>query len=418
MDFKKLFSVLVLVCFTGLAACTGQIAGDDSDDHGIGEKTTNTSSLITVDGTEPQNVVIFDKTVRRIHQFDLATMKHVRSFEVMNPGDEHFVLYSQNGNYIVDMSMKGLSIFNKYNQANHRPITFEGKPKSAAFNDVKGLLVVYDDLMTVGILKLDPNGEVLDKWKNGFGIGGNSTISSGDLNADGKLVLAMSSGEFAVVDIDGTLALQGTNRHWVYSSFATNLVDVKWVAALRQDPNRVLVRSAAEIALVDLSTQSVISRMNITDDVVKVSRYNDPHVIMRNSSAIKVVYVDGAQLKVKQFILGARNYSINGILNSNLNLTTDHWTFVDTSRRVRNIFNDLDETRTDRQFRRFLFNNSNNGPLSTENKAVPSDAQIELSTNFIFSLYPSELGYAVRSDINTDEKVEAKLFNLEYIPAN
>src|SRR5689334_581872 len=121
MDFKKIAAVVSLICSAGLVACSAHIAGEENGDYLIGNPTQSVAALNTPDEGQSQSLVIFDKTVRRIHQFDLTAMTHKRSFAVRNPDNEHYVLYGQSGDYIVDLSQKGLSIFNKYDQANHQP---------------------------------------------------------------------------------------------------------------------------------------------------------------------------------------------------------------------------------------------------------------------------------------------------------
>jgi len=410
MDFKKLFAVIGTVYCACLVACTSQAPSDHSDEHIIGNPTSAVSSLSVQNGNEPQNLVMFDKTVRRIHQFDLSTMQHIRSFEVHNPKDDHYVVYNQNGNYVVDLSLKGLSIFNKYNQANNQPIHFEGKPQSVAFDPSNGYLIVYDDLMSVGILKLDPNGEVLKSWVGGAVVSGNESISAGDVNSAGQLILALSDNSMVVVDIEQTL----TQQKWVFTKFATTLTDIRWMAPLTQNPQQVLIRSADKIVLMDIGAQSILSSYDITDDVIKMSKFNDPHVILRSGSTFKVVYAASSTVQVKTLYLKSGGFDADSIMNSNLDLTRDTWSFVDTTKNISSIFNNLDETRADRRFKRYRFSDL----LATNNKQIPSQTQVELSTGYIFTLFPSELGYAVRYDMNSDDQLEAKLFNLNYIPAN
>lgn len=410
MDFNKYYNGIAALYLVGmLTGCSGPITADLKDEYAIGNKPTVVSSLSVPNGDEPQSVVIFDKTVRRIHQFDVRNMRHVRSLEVRNAADEHFVLYDQPGNYVVDLSAKGLSIFNKNGQANHQPIRFQGKPKSAAFDPANGNLIVYDDLMSVGMVKLSGSGEVLMAGVFGPVISG-KTIASGDLSASGKLILAMSDASIVVVDVAQTLSLQG----WVFTQYATGLTDIRWVAPLPKMPSQILVRTASKIALLDVNTQSTLGSYDVSEKVVKLSKFNDPHVLLRDGNKLIIVYADNSTLKSKTLYLTTGVWDVHSILSSNLDLAKNTWSMVDTQKIVSSIFNDLDESRVERSFKRYRFNDL----LAYDNKVVPGDTQIEVGQNFIFALWPSQLGLAVRYDIDSNQTLRAEAFNKSYIPAN
>src|SRR5262245_59031278 len=84
-----------------LAACADKDPARDQE-HLIGKKLTDVSSLVAPGGETQSHIAIYDKTVARVHQFDLNANALVRSFPVRNPGLEHYVLYDQPGNYIID----------------------------------------------------------------------------------------------------------------------------------------------------------------------------------------------------------------------------------------------------------------------------------------------------------------------------
>ncbi|MBC7371008.1 MAG: hypothetical protein H7326_05545, partial [Bdellovibrionaceae bacterium] len=87
MDFKNWIGGLVIIYIAWTSAgCTAGINSEHGDEYGIGSKPTAVSSLSVPNGEEPQSIVIFDKTVRRIHQFEASSLKHVKSLEVRNPG--------------------------------------------------------------------------------------------------------------------------------------------------------------------------------------------------------------------------------------------------------------------------------------------------------------------------------------------
>ncbi|HEY8270737.1 MAG TPA: hypothetical protein VIG33_07590 [Pseudobdellovibrionaceae bacterium] len=412
MDFKKTLVIFGAIYCAVMAGCGVNSLSDKTSDNIIGNPTQSVTTLSTPDEGESQNLVIFDKTVRRIHQFDLTSMKHVRSFAVRNPEEEHFVLYGQNGNYIVDLSFKGLGIFDRSNQVNHQPIKFQGVPKSAAFLPSKGLLIVYDDLMSVGMLKLDINGEVLGSWVGGASIVGTNSIAAGDLNEEGKLILALSDGSVIVVDPEQSM----TKKSWMIESvFNTELSNIKWVAPLPKTPNQILIRSSSKLSLLELNSKTIISSYDIFDEVVKLSKFNDPHIVMNNGNEVKVAYVEKSQIKVKTFYLHKmKSFEMNYLMSSNLDLVKDTWSFVDTKEVVNYFFNDLDQSKKDRRFVRYRFSDA----LAIHNMPVANDTQVEIADSFIFALFPRELGYAVRYEVETGNASPLERFNLKYIPVD
>lgn len=411
MDFKKLITAFGFLSFLGLASC-GYSGGalTETNDYIIGNPTKSMSGLSSRDEGESSSVVLFDKTVRRIHQFDIVNMKHVRSFAVRNSEEAHSVLHGQGGNYIVDLSSKGLTIFNKYNQANHQALGFQGKPKSAAFLPSKGLLVVYDDLMSVGMLKLDVNGEVLNSWLGGASIVGNKTIASGDINSDGTLILALSDDSIVLVDLEQSM----TQKKWVFTQFTTTLSDLRWIAPLPQAPHQILVRSKDKFSLIDINTHALLSSETITGTERLASKFNDPHILVESGGILKVVYAEGGLVKTKTVYRPNSSSKINYVLASNLDLARDEWSFVDSPAYFTTIFGDLDATQEERNFKRYRFSDL----LATHTKKVPNKTQMDLASGFIFALFPSELGYAVRYDIQSENSSAVKLFNLKYIPAD
>lgn len=417
MGSKKLLAIFGFIYCASLVGCGFQYGrGDDDRENLVGNLTKDVAALTTPDEGQAQSLVLFDKQVRRIHQFDLTAMKHIRSFGVRNPEIPHYVLYGNAGNYIVDLSEKGLSIFNRYDQANHNPIKFQGKPISAAFLPSKGLVIVYDDLMTVGMLKLDNNGDVVKKWVGGAKIANGNTIAAGDLNSSGQLILALSDGSVVVADPDASMDA----KDWVMASghssaIATGLTNIGWIAPLPKTPSQVMIRASGKIALLDLTSQTILSSYDIVDSVSKMSKFNDPHVVMKSGNQVKVAYAKNSKIEVKTVILSTGKFEMNYLLSTNLDLAKNTWSFVDTVQQLDYWFyNDVDATKKDRRFVRYDFDQV----VATQKMTVADEAQVEIADDFIFALFPRALGYAIRYDIDTERQSELARFNLKYIPAD
>lgn len=415
MVFKRaVFLFAVLFGLWGLVGCTGGYTSlEGEDNHNIGNITKSVAPLQATEDGEAQSLVMFDKVVRRIHQFDLLTMKHIRSFAVRNPGEDHHVLYGNNGNYIIDLSLKGLSIFDEFDRAHHQPLRLQGAPKSAAFLPSKGLLVVYDDLMSVGLLKLGDSGEVLNKWLAGPVVAQGASISAGDLNADGKMILGLNNGSLVMVE-----DLEACMREKSWGSptlLLSGLGNIKWIAPLRAQSHQVLVRTESQLLLVDIDQKSQIASYNLSGTVLKLSKYEDPHVVMESEGKIKLLFVANSQIQERVYIPHVKVFEIYSLLSSRLDLEKEAWSFVDTKESVQFLFNDPDLTQKQRRFVRYRLNE---GGVATHNEPVADNTQIELAYDYLFALYPSELGYAVRHNLMDGAKSELKFFNLKYIPAD
>lgn len=405
-----------------MAACSEGVQPDRSSDYVIGNPLQSMTSLVSANGVESNQVVLFDKMLRRIHQFDLDSMKAVRSFGVRNPSDEHFVLNGKDGRYVIDMSLKSLTVFNHLNQAQQNPLKLQGKPKSAYFDANSGIFLLYDDLQSVGLMSLDPNGEILKTNLLGASVLDNSTasIAAGDIDASGNLIASLTDDTMVVVDTLKTLDGIGTNtKGWfVTDTFSVALTDISWVAPLPK-PNLaahqlVLVRSSDKIAVVDTVDKVIVSSLAITGRVEKLSKQVDPHVILRDDNHVTLVYAKNGVIQTMPLVVPRASGQVNTIMSSTLNLAKDTWSFVDTTENFGGLFNDLDTARTSRRFKRYLVSRH----VATHNVAIDNEPQIAIANSFIFALYKDELGYAERIHVSTEEKKTIERFNLRYIPVN
>ncbi|MCB0366297.1 MAG: hypothetical protein H6624_16440 [Bdellovibrionaceae bacterium] len=403
---KKLILSLSLTVLC--TACTGGGPKAEDEENIIGNKLEIISDLSGRTGGTSQMVAIFDDTTRKIHQFDLQAMAHKRSVDVLNPEAEHFVLYHEQGDYIVDLTLKHISVYDKNGAPQHNPVTFQGKPLSAAFRPDLGFMVIYDDLMSVSILKMNNEGQVVSSWVSGPILENDNSIVSGDINDAGQLVLALSDDSLAVVDLEQTL----TDRKWTFVSMATPMNRMRWLAPVPGKPDQVLVRAQTRVALFDLNTQTVLSEMAIDPDEVRVRKYSrhlDPHIILNKEYRGKeatLIYVADNEVKSRAIFHTNSNFML-----SRLSLADDSWTYVTVDREYPAWNNTLNEVRETRSLRRYGFSSM----LAQQQKSLPDKARLKLAPDYVFALFPSELGYAVRYGVDSDEKRELKLFNLRLI---
>lgn len=412
MRFNQLLFCGVVIS-AGLLSCAA-VNKDTSNDNIIGQKLEAITPLRSTDGSQKQTVALYDETIKKIHQFDLNQMAVQRTLPVLNPDSQHFVLHSGSSNYIVDLSEKHVSIFDKNSNAQHQPITFQGKPKSAAFRPDLGWLVIYDDLQSVGLVRLAQDGQVMDSHTFGSVVLAGQSIVSGDLRDDGHLLLALSDNSIVDVDIAACLATKTWVAPVVHST--AGLGKINWLAPLAGFSNqRVLIKTSSEIVLFDLSTNLIIESMPISaDGVKKVSKSYNPHIVLATSGlGMKLVYTDGTKLLTRQFQIlneDKDDFYDYPILSSDLDLQSDSWTYVFAKHYYGSTLNfNINQRKQNRQLVRMRISDG----LSLQSKSIVDNAQIKLGIDYFFALYPSVLGKAEKFPIIGDGSQILRNFNLK-----
>ena len=396
----RMFLLLAVVAALGCAKTTNE----PGESTGIGEKLDSISTLSAPDGSESKSAVIFDETTRRIHQFLLQPMSFQRSFPVLSPEQQHYVLHSGDSNYIVDLTVKGLSIFAADGTAQHRPISFQGKPVSAAFRPDLGYLIIYDNLSSVGMLKLTTSGQVQQAWVGGPLLSADATITAGDLTDSGTLIVATSDNKLFNVDVAQSLE----QKKWVYTSFATTLTGISWLAPVHGQASQVFMLSKGKLSLYDLGTQSAVNEQSIPTDffVEKLSKNYDAHVFLNNGKERRLYYVEANLVKTRSMF-----QNLTALLASRLQLSADTWTYVTSGLSGLGLYNNPDEVRQSRT----LVSNRFSDMLAMQSRELPDRAKLKLAEKFVFALFPSELGYATRTDISSGDISTVQAFNLDYI---
>lgn len=392
MVFKNLLAVAFVVLLTGC----GEIDLGKDVDFGIGEKLNPISTMVDANGVNTSDVILFDKTTRYIHKFSLSDMTHQRAWKVQNPSLDHYVLQASSGNYAIDISQKHISIFRADGSSTHNPIRMPGEPHSASFRSATGFVAIYDRTGAVGFLKLGANGEVIDSWVGGSIVDEDVMLEAGDFMEDGRLVLSLSDDSIAVVDATQTMA----QKKWIFTKFAAPFADIKLISPIPSQPTLIMAFSSKNLALISLDTNSVVATLDLTiySKTVAFSKRVNPHFIFEKPLGGRTLVYSKDGL-IKQRDLPAS--LIANVSSTILDLAADQWTMVEKSRYKSGATNLL----------KYRFSDM----LSTQTFALPANAQIEMSNSKVLALYPSELGYAVCYDVDTQAQKVAKLFNLGHI---
>lgn len=404
MDFKIVFLTVML---SFLLACSKSLTPSVNLGY-IGNSLESISQGYGENGEAEGDMVIFDETTRRIHDFDLQSMTLKNSTEVVNPDAQHFLFYYKAKDFIFDLSQSHLSILNQSRNLVSHPLKFSGLPVSVAVQQQLGLFVLYDDLQSTGIIKLGSNGEVANSWVGGSLLSTGASIVSGDLNSNGQLVLSLTGGTLAVVDVEETLGQQ----KWVFEQFASGINDINWMAPLPNQPNLFLAKSATKIVLFNITNKSIIDSVNISgQQIQQLSKSIEPHLLLLDQGSLKIAYVQNDHIVVNNV-----NQSVNKILYSVLDSTSGVWTYVDSNASANDYYygyyyNNIDYTKYRRTLKRVRLSDL----LVTQNQALADNTQVRLISDYIFTLFPSSMGYVSRFSITNSEEKVLKYFNMNYL---
>lgn len=377
----------------------------DNNEYIIGNPLDNVSSLS--DTNNLSVVSLFDKATKRIHSFNVNTLEIMQSHKVLNPESDHYIIASRQDSYLVDLSESMISIFRPSNQRSDIDMMFNGQPVSSAYNEINGFVVVYDDLQSVSIIKLSNTGSLIKQWTGGSVVTGDSTILSGDISEDGKLILSLSDGLFAVVDLEESI----DQNRWVLTTQNTIDTDVKWLAPVSLD--RIMYLSSTRLVLYDYSTQSEVSSIDTTNYSTRFySKYKNPHVFFRNSVGnLVLAYSDGVNINIREL---TQITSGGKVVQSTLDFVNNTFSIIQTKELGYLINNEIlfiNSSVFGRQARTFRFSDM----LNLNKKDLPDKAQLKQADNFVFALFPSELGYAKKINLTSDNEDSVKLFNVPFI---
>lgn len=402
-----LLSVLLGLALSSMLTACGNQPRPDKGGHLIGDELAPLmSSTMTINGETQSKVVLYDGTVNRIHQFNVTTNTHERSLPVVSNGNNHAVLFDQAGNYVIDLTSKSVTIFDYQAKPTNYPLPFADAPKSAAFRSGLGLLLVYNDKGTVLMMKLDQFGHIEKSTTRGGALADDTAISAGDIDETGRLILAMSDGSMAVVDMLQTI----NDNEWPspMPSFSTTLKNISWVSPVRGNPNQVFVAGDKELALIDLITKTIIHQVTYEPgDVLKFSKQMDGHLLLSDGDYLKIAYVRDSKI-----VLKTTQQSSFYVHRSVLDVQALTWTLVSINELNWQQFDDAPES-LNRELTQYQLGATD--MVAIRDERLPNKAEVQIGGNSVVSLFPSKLGYAQILNIGTLKTKELKLFNVPYL---
>lgn len=250
MDFNRMKVLITSIVIVSCSA--GAEKSKKPDERNIGVTLESIAPLYSPGGLESNITWIADESSRQIHKVSVHPLEIIASFTLDQPQAQHTLIGKHDGQYVIDFFEKNIQIIRADGSRTTLPIKFRGTPKSAAYSSDQGILVMLDDLGTVGVMMLDANGDVLKSWVGGSLIAEDKSIVAGDLGIDGKLVIAMDDDSMAVIDIEKSI----DEETWFYETFVSEIHGISWLAPDNDDPNNWLVIGADGIGTLNLKERT------------------------------------------------------------------------------------------------------------------------------------------------------------------
>lgn len=418
MHFKNTTIKYLLLLTLSLFMISCDSSHSAYNENIIGSRLSTTSFTSDSENTERLN--LFDDTTRRIHSFELNKEITMSSFAVLNPEDTHYILASNDTGFVADLSRSQLSIYRYDGSMDRDVINFMGEPISSDYDKASGYLVVYDNLQSVSLLKINTAGHIESLWVGGPIISDGGTILAGEVNNE-DLILSLSDNSLAIVDMKESIR----QEKWVYRLDTPSLNEnIKWVASISEDV--ILYQTDKNLVLYDYTNALVIDQKSFPDDYYTqaYSKSGNPHVVY-NGKRFKgifadtsdvtfdgtlISYVEGNEIKSKELM---SHRDSEGFYQSRLDLSKNLWSYIEAggaSREEDFVMSHSMET-TNRRLLSFRFSDM----LALTNMDLPDHAKVKRTQEDVFALYPSELGYAERINIESEDQSEIRNFNVPYI---
>lgn len=336
MDSKIYLATLIF-----LTSCSS-----GSDVGLIGQRLNQQAGLYNSYGIDTKNIFVVDSMTNRILGVNSEKMTLDYEFTLSNPEEEHYVAVDANEKFVIDFSKKHLQVIGLDGGRYDNPIKFQGTPASVAYGPASRTMVMQDDLKSIGILKLGETGAIEKSWLGGPLVADGKSVTAGDLDKAGRMILSVSDNSLTLVDIDATLAQQS----WQTSSFTTTLTGINWVAPDQNVDNMTLVATDTKLGLINMATQTLadsvdfpstaigkqttmaLSKFTSQTDyfyrtpyyynqqkLIGLSKSGKPHAIVRASSASEpVLLYAGSDGKIKRHPLqkAASGYYLQSYLSN------------------------------------------------------------------------------------------------------
>ncbi|MBP9708441.1 MAG: hypothetical protein KBD78_12425 [Oligoflexales bacterium] len=363
----------------------------------IGE-TLEPTSFQFKDDVNADAAFFVDDPSSRILELKLADMSISKSFALSNAGNEHTLASGPDGSYVIDFSTKHLEIIKTDGTRSEQFLDFQGTPVSAAFDASLGIMVMLDDIYSVGLLMLSETGDLRKSWLGGSLIAAGKSLRAGDIDSKGNLLLSTSDDSIAIVNIEESIDA----KEWVSESFATDLENIYWIAPDSDLDGLSLLLSKESLAIFNSNSGSISEQKELPSATMRVSinsKNGKPHVITtdKNGTTIQLHFINS----------GGSLDTVN-IPPSGIDLFPISDSYLDKDLSTFTYFRTL----FDGEYEISKFRLSDN--LALFYKVIDSAGKASLTPNHLFINKEAPLGYLQVLDFESSLLKELKGYNFEY----
>lgn len=372
-------------------SCSG--ANDSSDDYEVGRQPELYSAAYLWGAGDSNAIAAVDRTGMTLQRFTLEPFAHVSSLPLPLPYRQQGVVSSHDGAYFVTLGESEYSILKADGTHIDNPLPLLGKIESVAFEPTRHFLVISDEFQTMVLLVLDESGTPTASWKGGARISEDLVVRSGTMMSDGRLVLALGATTIGIVDVAATVQAQA----WQYTTFeVADATDMKWITPVPDQSDTVMVIDGTRVLSLNVATGAILGQEDLAA-ATTLGYYRDyvPHVIVRDSSSLdskihNVIYVAADGTLAKSEIIGTDRQISETMLAADGTLTVVYNPKTSWS-------NSYEKDEDGAYFgprEVYRFRLSDNAGL--DKSSISDSVNLAITPNYLFMLYPSRLGKAVR----------------------
>lgn len=247
----------VAIALLGCSNKSEDVSGKPTHSVAIGTP-LDAASLFDLGHIDEKSYFFVDETTQRIIGVDLEKVAVKASLSLPESSTDHSIRIGPDDAYVLDFTERRLDIVKMDGTRTKSSLKFQGIPTSAAFDPTSGTMVMVDDLNSIGIIRLDASGEIIDEWLGGSLVSSKMQIIAGEIDASGRLVLVADGKTILIIDIDKTLA----ESEWNYESFDLDMSDLDWAAGDPQIANFAIISGRTGAAIIDLDKKEETDRLS------------------------------------------------------------------------------------------------------------------------------------------------------------
>jgi hypothetical protein len=290
--------------------------------------------------------------------------------------------------------VEGKSLYRQIRGSSVRENIFSlaGTIMSVASSTDTGLYAFVDEYFSIGMTKIDETGNIMGSWIGGPVFAEGLGVVAGEMLDDGTLLLAAENGSLVKADVNESIRTQS----WKYTVLNLIFDHPFWLGNIEGRSDRALIFDNKGLHLVNLANETIIQTMPTPQkDLVYTSKRGDDHIAFYDAATDKVNFItavtgESFTVTTPKIPLQDLNGTVSGGIRQSF-CKDGHMVFATTNRKVIKVA--LADSRV------------------VQSIALPKEALLGLSLDFIAAMYDSPLGYVELIRLSDEHTEIVKGFN-------